>query len=114
MAIGIHYLYTGNFHARLAARKTNEKTRCKIQASVIFIYERNFCPAGGGGRERRQAPSYRLHWRPTVSALTDRKSRAEQSSAESQRDYKPKLLRRHQRLLFFLCLFAQREAYLLN
>lgn len=77
MAIGIHYLYTGNFHARLVARKTNETKRLDAKFKPQWFLFMSVISALRGRREGSEAQPYRMHWRPTVSALTDRKSRAE-------------------------------------
>lgn len=49
LAIGAHYLNTANIFTRSFLRGT-EKSVCKIQASVIFIYVRRLLGKGEGRR----------------------------------------------------------------
>lgn len=78
-------IYTRAIFTRThAARKTNasEKTRCKIQASLIFIYERNFClpRAGGRGEERRESTALATDSQQRINRFRESEREGERGS----------------------------------
>lgn len=107
-------IYTRAIFTRThAARKTNasEKTRCKIQASLIFIYERNFClPRAGGRSEERESTALATDSQQRINR--SRESEGEREGA-SERAELP-INQNYCGAISVCFLFAYSQAYLLN